>query len=319
MDIILSSAIFAIIFGMAFLVIEYIDRKYLKLHTSIVAGISVAYFFLLVLPEISLHLPEPPFNLVIFEFLFVLIGFVFIHVTEKLILQRVDRKSRMEAQLLTQKEKILETVELNLENIMTTQLLNEDFDEVALKDMARVFNDLNTQSGLYKRNIKELKAKIQKDINRDLSELRLFTDVFYHFIIGMVLVGLLMVDLLTGLLFFLFAWLRTLIGESEESHIIYSELEIYDRYEESKVQKLLKGIATISGVVLNLIFEIFLPVKIELELIYILFSFISGVILYTIVREVIPEKEKGNVSYFLISLVGFSLFVFVLKVIESVL
>ncbi|GAG66606.1 unnamed protein product, partial [marine sediment metagenome] len=71
--------------------------------------------------------------------------------------------------------------------------------------------------------------------------------------------------------------------------------------------------ATLTGVCIGLLFELFLPVKLGLELIYILFSFISGVILYTIVREVIPEKEKGNPLYFLIGVVGFTIIIFIIN------
>jgi hypothetical protein len=39
--------------------------------------------------------------------------------------------------------------------------------------------------------------------------------------------------------------------------------------------------------------------------------------MYTIVREVIPEKEKGKPVYFLAGMIGFSLFVFILKLMGS--
>ena len=82
--------ILVLVFGCFFFMAEYFEHRLVQLHASFIAGISVAYFFLIVLPEIAERLPESPFELALFEYIFVLIGFVFIHVTEKLILQKVE-------------------------------------------------------------------------------------------------------------------------------------------------------------------------------------------------------------------------------------
>ena len=63
---------------------------------------------------------------------------------------------------------------------------------------------------------------------------------------------------------------------------------------------------------LLLILKTIFPVN--LELLFIFYSFISGVILYVIVREVIPEKEKGNPIKFLIGLIGFAVVIIVIKI-----
>jgi len=78
--------ILALTFGILFFIADYYEHKIFQLHASYIAGISVVYFFLIVLPEIAERLPEFPFHLDIFEYLFVLIGFVFVHITEKIII-----------------------------------------------------------------------------------------------------------------------------------------------------------------------------------------------------------------------------------------
>ena len=84
----------SIAFGIFFFIADYYENKIVKLHASFIAGISVAYFFLIVLPEIPERLPEAPFDLKLFEYLFVLVGFTFVHLTEKFILQKVESKTQ---------------------------------------------------------------------------------------------------------------------------------------------------------------------------------------------------------------------------------
>ena len=66
------------------------------------------------------------------------------------------------------------------------------------------------------------------------------------------------------------------------------------------------------------ILELIFPFNVlDLELFYILYSFISGVILYTIVREVVPEKEKGKPLYFILGFVGFTIIILTLEILTS--
>ena len=113
--------ILSLSFGILFFISDFYEDKLtrlIQLHVSFIAGISVAYFFLVVLPEVGDKLPEFPFELRLFEFLFVLIGFTFIHVSEKLILQKVESNTQKKMRKLLQKEKTLESVEDNMENIL---------------------------------------------------------------------------------------------------------------------------------------------------------------------------------------------------------
>lgn len=65
--------ILAFTFGILFFIAEYFEHKLIQVHASLIAGISLAYFFLIVLPEIAERLPVFPFGLELFEYLFVLI------------------------------------------------------------------------------------------------------------------------------------------------------------------------------------------------------------------------------------------------------
>ncbi len=305
-------------FGVLFFIADYFENKLIQVHASLIAGISVTYFFLIVLPEIAKRLPEFPFQLTIFEYLFVLIGFSFIHVSEKLILQKAEIKTQKKMRKLIKKEKILEDVERNMEKILTKELIHEDLDMVALKEFARTLSELNEQEEDMKNNINNYKIKIQNKINKELTNFRFITDYIYHFLVGIILVGLLRIELVGGILFFVYAFFRTVVIKRSEAHIIFTDLEIYEEeeYEENAIIKYVSCGSALTGIIIGLIIIAFLPVN--LELLFIFYSFISGVILYVIVREVIPEKEKGNPLKFLIGLVGFGVIIIVINIFTHV-
>ncbi len=311
--------IIALVFGCFFFITEYFERKLIQWHASFIAGISVSYFFLIVLPEISARLPEPPFELALFEYSFVLAGFVFIHVTEKFILQKVESGTQKKMRKLLQKEKTLEVVEHNMEIILTRELKQEKLDEAALKDIAQTLSELNDQEESMKIEINQYKIKIQNRVNEDLRKFRFITDYIYHFLVGIILIGLLILDLLAGILFFFYAFFRTLISKRSEAHIIFTDLEIYEelKFEEGSFMKYILGTSTFSGIVVGIVINIILPEN--LELLFVFYSIISGVILYVIVREVIPEKEKGNPIKFLIGLIGFTIIIVLINIFTNVL
>lgn len=306
-------------FGIFFFIADYYEHKIIQLHASFIAGISVAYFFLIVLPEIAQRLPEAPFDLRLFEYLFVLVGFTFVHITEKFILQKVESKTQKKMRKLLQKEKILEGVERNMEKILTEELRHENLDEIALKDIAQTLSSLNDQEEAMNIEINKYKIKIQNRINKELRRFRFFTDYIYHFLVGIILIGLLRIELVGGILFFIYAFLRTVITKRSEAHLIFTDLEIYEevKYDERITIKCILGASSLTGIIIGLIINsIFLP---NLELLFIFYSFISGVILYVIVREVIPEKEKGDPLKFLIGLVGFAVVIIIINIFTNVL
>ncbi len=306
-------------FGFFFFIADYYEHKIIQLHASFIAGISVAYFFLIVLPEIALRLPEAPFDLTLLEYIFVLVGFTFVHITEKFILQKVESKTQKKMRKLLEKEKILESVERNMEKILTEELTHENLDEIALKDIAQTLSSLNDKEEAMNIEINNYKIKIQNRINKELRRFRFFTDYIYHFLVGIILIGLLRIELVGGILFFIYAFLRTVITKRSEAHLIFTDLEIYEevKYDERITIKCILGASALTGIIIGLIINsIFLP---NLELLFIFYSFISGVILYVIVREVIPEKEKGDPLKFLIGLVGFAVVIIVINIFTKVL
>ena len=306
--------IVSLIFGALFFLVDFYERKHPRLNISLIAGISISYFFLILLPEIAENTPVFLFELEIFKYLFVLIGFVFVHTSEKLILQKVESKSQRRMRKLLEKEKILHDFEENIENILTRELEKEEYDEAALKDIALTIADLHKKGGEFKEDISNYKAKIQTHINDDLHSLRFFTHFTYHFLVGIIVVGLLTIDLIAGILFFVYAWFRAIITYRSEGHIIFTDLEIYET-PEAKVKitkKYILALASLIGVIIGLILDL---IGFEYtEVFYILYSFVAGVILYTIVREVIPEKEKGKISYFLIGFAGFTIVIFLISI-----
>lgn len=302
----------AIIFGISFFISEYYENKRPKLPISFIAGVSIAYFFLVVLPEISERLPEYPLHLTLLEYLFVLIGFCFIHISEKIILQRVESKSQQKVRKLINMESNLEAVEDNIEDIIGEELMHEELDEFALKDLARVVKSLHEQGTQIKSDIDKLKIKIHDHINEEFGNLRFFTNFAYHFLIGLILINLILVDLISAILFYFFALFRTVIqNRSISKYKIFTDLDIEIDYKETKSMKLVLASSALIGMVIDLIIDLFF--EINLEILYILFSFTSGVILYTIVREVLPEREKGNPLYFLIGVASFTILILLIN------
>ncbi len=311
--------ILAFVFGISFFLVDYYEHKIIRLHASLIAGISIAYFFLIVLPEISERLPEFPFDLVIFEYLFVLLGFSYVHITEKLILQKVEVNTQKKMRKLLAKEKILESVEHNMEKILTKEIKQENLDEFALKEIAQTLTTLNEQEEEMKIEINNYKIKIQNHINTQLNRFRFITDYIYYFLVGIILIGLLKFELIAGILFFVYAFFRTVVTKRSEAHLIFTDLDIYEdvKYDEKSFIKYIYCTSALVGIVIGLIINSIFPVN--LEILFIFYSFISGVILYVIVREVIPEKEKGDPIKFLVGLVGFSVIIIIINIFTNVL
>ena len=153
----------------------------------------------------------------------------------------------------------------------------------------------------------------------DLHEFRLITDYIYHFLIGIILIGLLAIETISGILFFVYAFFRSLVSRRSERHIIFTDLDIYEEaeHEHRPIIKIFLSTAAFTGIFIGLLMYFFIPIN--LELLFIFYSFISGVILYVIVREVIPEKEKGNPVKFIIGLVGFTLVIIIVNFFTNVL
>ncbi|MBN1214888.1 MAG: hypothetical protein JXA99_05530 [Candidatus Lokiarchaeota archaeon] len=301
-----------LIFGITFFISDYYDHKHPILPISLIAGISVSYFFLVVLPEISKKIPEYPLGLEFLEYLFVLIGFSFMHVSEKFILQRVESNAQKKVRKLINMEKNLNTVEDNIENIINREIMNEKLDIEVLKDLGSVVTDLHNQGTSIKFQINQLKKKIHDHVNKNIEELRFFTNFLYHFLVGLILISLIFIELVDAILFYIFALFRIIISNRLiGKHTIFTDLDINFDYEETHSNKLILCSSPLIGIGIGFLVVIFFNVN--LELMYILFSFISGVILYTIIREIIPEKEKGNPLFFLVGFIAFTILIIILS------
>ena len=76
-------------FSAILIYLTYLDELlHIHLQPSLIAGISFSYFFIVMLPATSNRLPG--LYLLSFEFIFVVFGFTFALVSEKLILQHVE-------------------------------------------------------------------------------------------------------------------------------------------------------------------------------------------------------------------------------------
>ena len=302
----------AFLFGSTFFFVELYHEK-IHLNDSIIAGISISYFFLIVLPEISENLPEFPLHLTAFEYFFVLLGFAFNHLSEKFILQRVESSTQHKARDLVHMESNLELVEKSLEIMISDELHLEHHDEDALRELTGTLISLQNQEKQFLAEIEQKKATIHDHILDHLNQLRRITSFIYHFLIGIIIVGLIQVEIVAVLLFFFFALFNTLISNRYKRRVIFSDLDITVEFEDKGLKKIILSLATLFGIITGLVLSLIFPLN--LEILYLMFSFISGVILYSIVRYVIPEKEKGRPWLFLFSLIGFSLFVLLLKII----
>jgi hypothetical protein len=230
----------------------------------------------------------------------------------------VEKKNQEKLRKLIRMETTLEAVEDNIENLINRELMHEELDKYALKDMSTVLQSLHSQGTEIKNNINQTKMKIHDHINKELEDLRFFTNFLYHFLIGIILFNLIFVDFVSALFFYLYALFRTIISNRIiRSHILFTDLDIKIDYEESKKKKLLLSSAALLGMILDLILDTFYPIN--LEVLYIIFSFISGVILYTIVREIIPEKEKGNPLYFVIGTTVFTVTIMIINIFISII
>lgn len=311
-ELLLLVFIISIICAILFFIIDINGENKLKqINNSLIAGITVSYFFILVLPEISAYMPEYPLHLQMLEFFYILVGFTFIHVSEKYILQKVDHNAQVKIRQLLKMEKSLDKVEVQLGHLIKNELSHDEIDALALKDMARIVAELIEQEESYKEQEHDLKRRIQGHINEDLDEIHQFTNFAYHFLTGLILFNILIIDIISAIFFFFFAFFRALITKTSNDIVLFEGIPIQKHREKPKLFKFLLPSATLIGVIVALILELTIPLSIEI--IFILFSFISGVILYFIVREVIPEKEKGNPLYFLIGVITFSVLVILIK------
>ena len=233
---------------------------------------------------------------------------------DKLSIKELNEKLSALEEILKVQEVIIEK-EKNLEKSLIFNILKDDNDKFTLNELAEKLNTFCKQEDALETQNYELKVKIQNHINKHLDELHLYTNYFYHIIIGIILLHLIMHDLIMAILFFVFALFKTLTSKTSNDIELFPGIEIHDETSEPLYIKIFLASAALTGVMIGLILNEFFHISIEI--IFLLFSFISGVILYTIIREVLPENESGRPLYFLLGIIIFLIFIITFESINT--
>ena len=124
---ILTAVTLGIGFGAIFFIVDiYNENKTKEINTSLIAGITITYFFIILLPEIEVGLGETPLG--IYKFLGILIGFAAIHLTEKFILLRVEKKSQIKLKEICEQEAKVIEKEKKVEKSLISKLVENNHD-----------------------------------------------------------------------------------------------------------------------------------------------------------------------------------------------
>ena len=310
--------ILGLVIGVLFLLTELYHEKYCfeckgpkskEKQVSIVAGFSIAYFFLKLLPEIFQELSH--YNQEIFTYSAIFVGFCFIHLSEKMILKRVGNQCRTIIKDLVIRKKQLEIEEEVTGHKLNIELERENWDNLTLRKLAESLTGLSKQDKELKEHEKEIKMELESHLNKDLEKVHIVINYFYHIIVGLIIFNLLKENLFSGILFSFFAILKATISNTSNRHIKIFDINIHTKIEEHNFIKIVSITSVLTGVLIGLIFELIYPLS--SFVIFHCFAFISGIILYIIVREVIPQEEKGRPYYFIS---GATIFIIILILIE---
>ncbi len=310
--------ILGLVIGILFLLTELYHEKYCfeckgqkskEKQVSIIAGFSIAYFFLKLLPEIFQELSH--YNQEIYTYSAIFVGFCFIHLSEKMILKRVGNQCRTIIKDLVIKKKQLEIEEKVTGHKLNIELERENWDNLKLRKLAESLTGLNKQDKELKEHEKKIKMELESHLNKDLEKVHIVINYFYHIIVGLIIFNLLKENLFSGILFSFFAILKATISNTSNRHIKIFDINIHTKIEEHNFIKIISITSVLTGVIIGLIFELFYPLS--SFVIFHCFAFISGIILYIIVREVIPQEEKGRPYYFIS---GATIFIIILIFIE---
>jgi len=318
----LVGLIIGLFFGFLFYFTEYYEERYCMkcrldklgdIYISLVAGISVSYFFLELLPILTLDFLDPSYA--ILTFLFILVGFTAIHIVEKLILQRVEGKTRERVDELEKITLALKNEEEKIREFIEKEIIEgEDWNKPLLKRFAERSSEAHRKEVELKSQEIELKLKIEEHLNRNIDEVHAATNYFYHFCIGLLIFSLLLVDFFSAFFFFVLAYLNSTISNASNRHVDIYDIDIHMGVSEKGLSKIILPSSVLVGVIAGVLFELIFPIP-EI-LVNSLLAFISGIILYVIVREVIPEKTKGKPNYFLIGVILFSLAIILVYILE---
>jgi len=163
-DLVLPLVIGLALGAVFFLIDIYNENKTKEINTSLIAGVTITYFFIILLPEIEVGLEES--HLGIYKFLGVLIGFSTVHLTEKLILQRVEEKSQIKLKEICEEEEILIKQEKKVEKSLINKLVENDQKDI-LPEKLYALKEIKTIQGIWLEEEKNLKEKLYNaDLNK---------------------------------------------------------------------------------------------------------------------------------------------------------
>jgi hypothetical protein len=300
----------AVLLGILFFFADMYNQK-VHVNPSLIAGMMVSYFVLVVLPEIAGEMPTTIFGLPALEYVFILVGISYAHFLEKYILQHVEARNREKAEKLIKRKETIDTVEDHLSVAIADGMQSKQVDGTKLENMAGALKKLIQTEGDVNAELKSVKKVLHDHVNERLEEFHDMTEFIYHCIVGVILVGLLFVNVIEALLFYTNAILMAVISHTQSRQRIFMNLDIEMDYVETRRKKAVLALAAPIGIVIGAILEF--TVVVITEFIYMLFSFIAGALLYIIMREVIPEREKGKSGLFAAGLFGFSAIVIALN------
>ncbi len=305
----------SLVFGALFLLSAFIK---LKMRLSLVAGIFIAYFFFSMLPEISELVSFPP-ELNSFNYIFLAFGFVTIYLLELVIIKRLEEKAVQRLERLSNSEKEVHMLEDDLEHVFVGEINHESLDERSLRSIAKKLTNLFRTDSRYKTELKQQRREIQEHVSKELSQLRFSYIFVYHLLVGVIGVGLLSEDLVSGLIFFVIAWLISLSISTHRPRLILSDFNIRElELEEPRRNKMILGFSALIGVAVGLVLMMVTGHGFGLRITGILFSIVAGFLLYRTAKEVLPETEKGNLVQFLVGVLGFSAFILLIEVLAII-
>ncbi|MEX2680309.1 MAG: ZIP family metal transporter, partial [Candidatus Sigynarchaeota archaeon] len=287
----------------------------IKLDPSFIAGVVTSYFFLVVLPELAMNTPPLLVAFPTLQYAFIVVGLAFAHVSEKIILQKVKKRTREKAQKLIAKEKNLESVSERLSRSLLINLHNHAMTPDSSENMANEILALQQKEDELKGEIDRMKYAIQHSVGKSLYDLHEFTNTFYHFIIGIILIDFLMTDIAIALIFFTFSIVMALTNHVNNHMHVFSDLDIELVFGSQKTTRVAFALAAPLGIVVGFVTEFLFPMQPDIS--YYLFSFVSGALLYLIIREVLPDDEKGRPLQFVLGLAGFAMIIVIIMALQQ--
>jgi len=169
--------ILGIIFGIVFFIVEiYNENKTKEINTSFIAGITVTYFFIILLYEINEGLEALPNGL--YKFIGILIGFSTIHLIEKVILLRVEQKSQLKLKEIFKEEAEIIEKEKKAEKSLIKKLVENDKDNLTVENLVEKLYAIEEISKIQEIWLKEeqrLKEKLMKADVEKLSYLNILS------------------------------------------------------------------------------------------------------------------------------------------------